>query len=317
MHYFCTLNWSIVAQSEQIAQQKQPAAVVAEGVSSGSAAADARAQAVEIDVEKVLRDKMGKKARYVPRFVVRWLKKIIHQDDMNGFFRAHKDEEGVEWLRSVIEYSDIKVKVVGRENLPAAGSGRYTFASNHPLGGIDGVTLGMILGEHYDSQIRYLLNDILMNLPGLRPLGIPVNKTGAQGRETPKMVDEVFASDYQVILFPAGLCSRRIKGKVQDLPWRKTVVQKSVQNHRDVVPIYFGGQNSKRFYRIANWSKRLGLKVNIAMLFLVDELYKNMHKEFEVHIGKPIPWQTFSRERSYSDWAQWLRGKVYELPDLK
>ncbi|MBQ7742873.1 MAG: 1-acyl-sn-glycerol-3-phosphate acyltransferase [Bacteroidaceae bacterium] len=268
---------------------------------------------VEIDIERVLHDKMGSKARYVPRFVVRWLKKIIHQDDMNGFFRAHKDEEGVQWLKSVVEYADMHITVHGLDNLPADGDHHFTFASNHPLGGIDGVALGAILGEHYDGNIRYLLNDILMNLPGLRPLGVAVNVTGSQGREAMLKVDEVFASDHQLIMFPAQLCSRMIKGRVQDLPWKKAVVQKSVQHQRDIVPIHFSGQNSKRFYRIANWSKRLGLKVNIAMLFLVDELYRNMHKSFDVHIGKPIPWQTFTSDRSYSDWAQWLRAQVYEL----
>lgn len=268
---------------------------------------------VEIDIERVLRDKMGSKARLVPRFVLRWLKKIIHQEDMNRFFLAHKDEVGVPWLKSVVEYADMRLTVRGLDNLPADPDRRLTFASNHPLGGIDGVALGAVIGEHYDGNIRYLLNDILMNLPGLRPLGIPVNKTGAQGRETPRMVDDVFASAHQVLLFPAGLCSRKIKGKIQDLPWRKTVVQKSVQYQRDVVPVHFSGQNSNRFYRIANLSKALGLKVNIAMLFLVDELYRNMHKPFTVTIGKPIPWQTFSRDRSYGDWAQWLRQQVYEL----
>lgn len=268
---------------------------------------------VEVDVDKIIKAKAGAKAKFVPRFVVNWLKKIIHQDEMNIFYREHKDEEGVEWLKSVLDYFDMKLVIKGKENLPAPGEGRYTFVSNHPLGGIDGVTIGAILGEHYDGNIRYLLNDLLMNLPGLRPLGVPINKTGAQGRNTPRLVEEAFRSDYQIIMFPAGLCSRLIKGKVQDLPWKKAVVQKSVSSERDIVPIFFSGENSRRFYRIANLSKMLGLKFNIAMLFLVDELYKNRHKEFEVRIGKPIPWQTFDRSRTPNEWAQWLREQVYHL----
>lgn len=268
---------------------------------------------VEVDVDKIIRAKAGKKAKFVPRFVTNWLKRIIHQDEMNIFYREHQDEEGVEWLKSVLEYFDMKLVIKGQENLPAPDQGRYTFVSNHPLGGIDGVTIGAVLGEHYDGNIRYLLNDLLMNLPGLRPLGVPINKTGAQGRETPRLVEEAFQSDHQIIMFPAGLCSRLIKGKVQDLPWKKAVVQKSVSSKRDIVPIYFSGENSRRFYRIANLSKALGLKFNIAMLFLVDELYKNRHKEFELRIGKPIPWQTFDRSRTHTEWAQWLRQQVYEL----
>lgn len=273
----------------------------------------AEKKALQIDIDRVLHDKAGRKAKYVPRFVVNWLKRIVHQDDINRFLLEHKDEEGVEWLHSVIDYLDVKLVVKGMENLPAPGDGRCTFVSNHPLGGIDGVALGMVLGEHYDSNIRYLLNDILMNLPGLRPLGIPVNVTGGQNREISHNVDEVFKSDYNVIVFPAQLCSRKIKGKVQDLPWKKTVVQKSVQNQRDIVPIFFSGQNSKRFYRISNLSKALGLKVNLAMLFLADEVYKNRGQQFEIRIGKPIPWQTFDRSRTAQEWAQWLRQTVYEL----
>lgn len=268
---------------------------------------------ITVDVEQVLRAKMGGKAALVPRFAVNWLKRIIHQDQVNAFLIEHQNEEGLEWLHSALDYMDLHLTVRGEDNLPANGAGRYTFVSNHPLGGIDGVVIGTLLGDRYEGRVRYLLNDLLMNLPGLRPLGVPVNKTGAQNRQTVRLVDEVFQSDNQVILFPAGLCSRLIKGKVQDLPWKKTVIQKSVESHRDIVPMHFYGENSRRFYRIANVGKRLGLKFNIAMLFLVDEVYRNLHQTFELHIGKPIPWQTFDRTRTPQQWAQWLRARVYEL----
>lgn len=273
----------------------------------------AESKALKIDIDKVLRDKAGTKAKYVPRFAVNWLKRIAHQDELNAFMAEHQHEEGVKWLRSTIEHLDIKLVVKGMENLPQTDSGPCTFVSNHPLGGIDGVALGMILGEHYDGNIRYLLNDILMNVPGLRPLGVAVNVTGAQDREIFRKVDEVFRSDFHVIVFPAQLCSRLINGKVQDLPWKKAVIQKSIQTQRNIVPIHFSGQNSRRFYRIANISKALGLKFNLAMLFLVDELYRNRGQQFEVNIGKPIPWQTFDKSRTHTEWAQWLRQTVYDL----
>lgn len=266
---------------------------------------------LEINVEKILHDKAGAKAKYVPHFVVKWLKRILHQDEINAFLREHQDEEGVEWLESTIKYLDVNLKVSGLENLATDNSKRYTFVSNHPLGGIDGVALGAILGKHYNGNIRYLLNDILMNLPGLKPLGVPVNKTGGQNRNTVRLVDEVFRSNYNIIVFPAGLCSRMINGRVQDLPWSKTAIQKSIQNHRDIVPIFFSGQNSKRFYRIANISKKL--KFNFAMLFLADEAYKSRGKKFEVRIGKPIDWQHFDNSRTPTQWAQWLRKQVYKL----
>jgi putative hemolysin len=205
------------------------------------------------------------------------------------------------------------LEVEGKENLPSPADGRlYTFVSNHPLGGEDGVALGAIIGRHYDGRFRYLVNDLLMNLPGLAPVCIPINKTGKQSRNFPVMVELGFKSDNHMLMFPAGLCSRKKKGVVSDIPWTKTFISKSVEYQRDVVPIRFSGQNSKFFYRLANFSDRF-LPFNLAMLFLVDEMYKNVHKTFHVTIGKPIPWQTFDKSRSQKDWAQFVREQVYQL----
>lgn len=267
-----------------------------------------------VDVEQILREKAGANARRVPRFVLSWLKKIVHQDEVNQFLEQSSHLSGVEWLEACVEYLDMKLDVSGRENLPASDDGRhYTFVSNHPLGGIDGVALGAILGRHYDGHIRYLVNDLLMNLRGLAPLCIPINKTGSQSRDFPAMVEAGFKGDNHIIMFPAGLCSRRTNGVVRDIPWRKTFVVKSVETQRDVVPIHFGGQNSNFFYTLANFCKRTGIKFNVAMLFLVDEMYKNTHKRFSVKIGKPIPWQTFDKSRTPAQWAAWVQKKVYEL----
>jgi putative hemolysin len=266
-----------------------------------------------IDIDKILKDKMGAKAKYVPGFLVNWLKRVVHQDQVNAFLWESRDKTGTEWLEACVTYLDMTLEVRGRENLPDPNDGRlYTFVSNHPLGGEDGVALGAIIGRHYDSRFRYLVNDLLMNLPGLAPLCIPINKTGNQARNFPQMVEAGFQSDNHMLMFPAGLCSRRKKGIIRDLPWKKTFISKSVQYQRDVVPIHFSGQNSSFFYRLANFSDCF-LPFNLAMIFLVDEMYKNVHKSFTVTIGKPIPWQTFDKTKSPMEWAKFVQDKVYNL----
>jgi Putative hemolysin len=266
-----------------------------------------------IDLDNILRSKMGSKAKWVPRPLVWWLKRIIHQDEVNKYLWESRQLVGTEWLTDCVRYLDATLDIVGKENLPSKDDGRlYTFVSNHPLGGEDGVALGSIIGRHYDGRFRYLVNDLLMNLPGLAPLCIPINKTGKQGRDFPKMVEAGFQSDNHMLMFPAGLCSRRKKGIVEDIPWKKTFISKSVEYHRDVVPIHFGGQNSSFFYRLANFSDRF-LPFNLAMLFLVDEMYKNVHKTFRVSIGKPIPWQTFDKSKTPMEWAQFVKEEVYKL----
>lgn len=266
-----------------------------------------------IDIEKILKDKMGAKAKFVPGFLVRWLKRIVHQDQINAFLWESRDKTGVEWLEACVEYLDIKLEVEGKENLPAPDDKRlYTFVSNHPLGGQDGVALGAVIGRHYDGRFRYLVNDLLMNLPGLAPLCIPINKTGSQSRNFPAMVKAGFKSDNHMLMFPAGLCSRRHNGLIRDIPWSKTFVSKSVEYQRDIVPIHFSGQNSNFFYRLANFSDRF-LPFNLAMIFLADEMYKNVHKSFQIKIGKPIPWQTFDKSKNPMEWAQFVRERVYSL----
>lgn len=267
-----------------------------------------------IDIDKILADKMGAKAKYVPRPVVSWLKRILHQDEVNRYLWESRHLTGTEWLEECVRYLDMTLQVEGIENLPDKNDGRlYTFVSNHPLGGADGVALGSIIGRHYDSRFRYLVNDILMNLPGLAPLCIPINKTGGQARSFPAMVKAGFESDNHILMYPAGLCSRRRNGEIRDLPWSKTFIVKSVQYQRDVVPIHFGGANSDFFYKLANFSDKYVKKVNIAMIFLVDEMYKNVHKTFRVTIGKPIPWQTFDKSRTPAEWAQYVQDIVYKL----
>lgn len=267
-----------------------------------------------IDIKKILESKMGSKARLVPSPLVNWLKHIVHEDEVNRFLWDSRRLKGVEWLEECVRYLDMTLDVQGKENLPDKNDGRlYTFVSNHPLGGIDGVALGSIIGRHYDGRFRYLVNDLLMNLPGLAPVCIPINKTGNQSRNFPAMVEAGFKSDNHMLMFPAGLCSRRRGKEIRDLDWKKTFITKSVETHRDVVPIHFGGQNSDFFYSLANACKAMGIKFNIAMLFLVDEMYKNVHKTFRVSIGEPIPWQTFDKSRTPAQWAAFVREKVYQL----
>ena len=268
-----------------------------------------------IDIDRILSSKMGSKARFVPSLLTNWLKRIIHQDQVNAFIWKTRDMQGVEWLEECVRYLKMDIEIVGKENLPPKDDGRlYTFVSNHPLGGQDGVALGSIIGRHYDGRFRYLVNDLLMNLPGLAPVCIGINTTGRNGRDFPRMVEAGFKSDNHMLMFPAGLNSRKQKdGSIHDIPWKKTFITKSVEFQRDVVPIHFSGTNSKRFYRIAKFSDRF-LPFNLAMLFLVDEMYRNVGKHFRIDIGKPIPWQTFDRSRTPAQWAVYVEDIVYGLP---
>lgn len=264
-----------------------------------------------IDIKQVLKQKAPSLADKVPGFIINYLTHTIHQEELNDILTRYQDKEGVGFMQELISYFDLTLKLTGEENIPNEGS--QIFVSNHPLGGLDGICLTAVIGRHYEGKIRCLVNDLLLNLPNLKSIFVPINKHGAQSRDNARLIDEAYASDNQIVTFPAGLCSRRISGKIQDVEWKKSFIQKAVEYKRDVVPVYFEGRNSDFFYRLANLRKMLGIKMNYEMIYLPDEMFRAKHKTFGIHFGKPVPWQTFDGSKKPAEWAEWMKERVYNL----
>ena len=265
----------------------------------------------QIDIKQVLRQKAPSVARKIPGFMVDYLIRTVHQDELNEILRRYHDKDGVAFMQELIGYFDLNLELVNEENIPAEG--RYIFASNHPLGGLDGICLSAIIGGRFDGKIRYLVNDLLLYLSNLRSIFVPINKHGAQGKKNAELIEKAYASDNQIITFPAGLCSRKQNGKIQDTEWKKSFIQKAVEYRRDIVPVFFEGRNSNFFYRLANMRKALGIKMNYEMIYLPDEMFKSKHKTYSIHFGKPIAWQTFDSSRKPAEWAEWVKEIVYNL----
>ena len=265
--------------------------------------------AFTLDVGSIVRSRFGN----VPGFVVNWLRKLLHEDFMNEFFK--QGWEGVDFAVECLRYLNVRLEVEGLEKLDKE-HGYYTIAENHPLGGIDALSMISVFGGYFDGDIKIQVNDFLMYLKGLSSMFVGVNKTGGvQSRSLSTGTDAIFAASNQIGVFPAGKCSRKIDGIVQDVPWKKTFIQKSVQYHRDIVPVRFFGENSKRFYRVDKVADWLGInkKFPLAMILLPDELYRGQGKTFRIVVGDPIPWQTFDGSRKPLEWAAWVREKVYQL----
>jgi len=268
----------------------------------------------EIDIKKVFYTKSPKIARWIPGFIFKYLKRITHESLLNEMIREIGHLEGLEFSMAVIKRFNVTIKIEGEENLPE--NGRYIFASNHPLGGFDGHIIMDIVGNKY-GPYKFLVNDLLMKLKNLHGVFIPVNKHGRQGVELAKQLDEAFQSDAQILTFPAGLVSRKIKGQIIDLEWHKSFINKAKQYKRDIIPIHVGGRNSNFFYRLANFRKLLGIKANIEMLYLIDESIKHFNKTITVKFGKPISWQTFDTSKRPKEWAKWVKEKAYHLDGVE
>lgn len=269
------------------------------------------AEVVQIDIDQVLRTRAARYYRFVPPIAVRWLERLICQEQLNQMLRKIGDKRDVEAADVVLDELDIKLHAIGMDNIPA--DGRFIFASNHPLGGLDGLALISLFGHRYDGQIRFLVNDLLMAVKPLQGIFLPVNKFGQQSRQTAQLIESEYAGHRQMLTFPAGLCSRRMDdGSIADLPWRKFVVTHAIQHQRDIIPVFFEGQNSSRFYNIARWRKRLGIKVNLEQALLPSEVFRSQGSTFCIHVGQPIAWQSLDRSQAQRLTDQ-VRQAVYRL----
>jgi len=264
---------------------------------------------IKIDIENVLRNKAPNTK--VPKFIVNYLRRIIHEKELNDFFKKYPGVRNLEFIEAAFEHLQVTTSIEGKENLPKGG--KYIFAGNHPLGGLDGITTGYLLGKEYDGKIRFFSNDILMSVEPLREMFVPVNKVGSQSKGHATMMQELYESENSLLTYPSGMCSRKVKGEIIDLDWKKNFITKSIEYQRDVIPIYFEGRNSNFFYNLANLRKFLGIKFNIEMMYLVHEMFKQKGKHFTIRIGKPIPWQTFNKSKSQNEWAAWVKDIVYSM----
>lgn len=268
----------------------------------------------QLDLDKAIEAKAPKIYRKIPRFVINWLKRKVHLDELNHILDIYRDEQGVDFAAACVSYFNLHLQVIGLENI--SDTGRFIFTSNHPLGGLDGICLSAVIGKKYDKNIRFPVNDILLMIRNLQNIFIPINKHGSQSRRAAALMDEAYESGNQIITFPAGLCSRKQKGVIMDTDWRKNFIQKAIESKRDVVPVHFSAHNSNFFYRFANIRKRLGVKFNIEMLYLPDEMFKNKGQTFIITFGEPIPYTFFDKSKTAAQWAEYVKGKVYNLDKI-
>ncbi|PID95296.1 MAG: glycerol acyltransferase [Bacteroidetes bacterium] len=252
-------------------------------------------------------------AKRLPGFLYAYLNKITHVKDINAFLEKHHEKYGLDFVNAIVDDFDINLKIVGAENIPK--NQRLVFVANHPLGGLDGITFIKAVSQFYEDVV-FPVNDILMGVDNLSVFFIPINKHGSNANNV-KLIEDTFAGEKTVLYFPAGLCSRKKKGEICDLEWKKTFVSKAKRHKRDIVPVFISGKNSNFFYNLSNFRKFFKIKANIEMLYLIDEVYKQKNKDIVITFGKPIPYTELDKSKNDREWAKVIKEKVYELGNNK
>lgn len=264
-----------------------------------------------VDVEKAIESKNPRLLKLLPGFVLRYIKRVVHENELNDASSRNSERFEHEFVDSAMEEFGVHVKVIGEHNIPKTGG--VILAANHPLGALDGIAFMKVAGTQR-KDIRFLVNDLLMALKNFGSIFVPVNKHGRNSPDYIDMIDKVYAEEDCVLVFPAGLVSRRQKGGIiEDLEWKKSFISKAVQNHKNIVPVFIEGRNSNFFYNLAYWRKKIGIKANIEMFFLVDEMYSQKGKTLTFIIGEPVSWQTFTPNHRDEYWSEKMKRHVYAL----
>ena len=264
-----------------------------------------------LDIKKVFRDKAPGLSRWIPGFVYAYLRKKLHERDLNEFLFLNKDKMNFEFVDASLERLGVSFEVIGEENIPRTG--KYTLAANHPLGGPEGLGLMQIVGR-IRKDISFLSNDILMTIPNLKALFTPVNKHGSNA-EYVELFNQAFESDNMILIFPAGMVSRKQQGLIRDLVWKSSFISRAIKYNRTIIPCFVDGQNSSFFYNLALLRTKLGIKANLEMFLLPDEMFKHDGKTIQVTIGRPIPSSTFDARMNKHKWSELVKQYVYELKD--
>lgn len=263
-----------------------------------------------VNVEDIIKSLSPVLLKLLPKFIINYFKKIIHEKELNDGFNKYQDKIGLDFVESVLQELGVKVKVIGEENIPV--SGRYIFIANHPLGGLDGLALIYVVGK-YHKNIKFIVNEILTKIVHLQHLFVPINKYAKSPFDYLRKIDETYESDAQILNFPAGICSRKIKGKIIDLKWQKSFIKEAIKYQRDIVPVYVDGRNTDFFYNLANACKYLGIKANIEFLYLIDEMFKQRGQTITLYFGEPISYDIFDRSMSLGEWTDRLKDHVYAI----
>ncbi|MCC8071004.1 MAG: glycerol acyltransferase [Bacteroidales bacterium] len=269
---------------------------------------------LKLDVDAILRQRLPRHYRYIPRWMIQGLARFICQDEMNALLLANHDKKNADFCRGVLHHLNIHYNVDGDvDGLKALGR-RVVLACNHPLGGLDGLSMIDFVASTFGEPVKFVVNDLLMAIKPLQEVFLPINKHGRQSRVSSASLDEEFAGDNPIVVFPAGLVSRRQKGEVADLRWHKMFVNKSIQYDRPIVPIHFSGQNSSSFYTLAKLRTMMGIKFNFEMVCLPREVFRNRNATFTITIGQPVAPTSLKGGTMADRQAQDLRSQVYRLP---
>jgi hypothetical protein len=81
----------------------------------------------QINIKQILRQKAPSVSGKIPGFIINYLIRTVHQDELNDILRRYHDKQGADFMNELISYFDLTLELVNENDF--SKEGRYIFAS--------------------------------------------------------------------------------------------------------------------------------------------------------------------------------------------
>ncbi|MGH8062445.1 MAG: GNAT family N-acyltransferase [Pseudoxanthomonas sp.] len=214
-------------------------------------------------------------ARPLLRGLGRW-SRLAH---VYEFIDSHAHLSGFPLVEAAMEFLNLRYTVdqVERHRIPATG--RLLIIANHPSGALDALALLHLVGS-VRPDVKFVANDLLAQVEGLRELLLPVRILGGRpGAESVAAIEQALAEEKCVILFPAGEVSRLSPRGVTDTRWRRGFLRFARSSNAPVLPVRIEARNSVLFYGASAVYKPAGTAL------LAREMFKRNGSRVALRVG--------------------------------
>ncbi|MEM9277831.1 MAG: lysophospholipid acyltransferase family protein [Pseudomonadota bacterium] len=219
-----------------------------------------------------------------------------------------------DFFQAAVELMQLDIQADETPLVRVPKEGPVVFIANHPYGVLDGILLTW-LARKARPDVKVMANHVLCQAPDAAGALLPVDFSGTEEArqtniETRKSAMETLKQGGAIGIFPAGgvgASEKPYKGPAVDTAWHPFAAKMIKLSGATVVPVYFGGQNS-RLFQIAS---HLSSTLRLALFFF--ETARRIGSEIEFAVGEPVSPEEIASFKDRKELIRTLRMRTFSL----